>query len=229
MNRIVLFTFVFCALALFAQRPPLVKPRAKASDYPAVKQQPNFTLGAAPLSAKQVRKAFVSNIGKKYFVVEVAVYPKSDTKVLPQNFALRPNNEKDSIHPADPQMMASQINEKDQKGHDYDIHPVFGVEYSTGPNDPYYGTSRQRNGGVTTTSGVMVDMKNKKKDPKTSDADRKAMIAELTEKGLPDVIVSKPTAGYLYFPVSGDKRIHYQLEYQTPNGTVVIPLPVPAE
>lgn len=231
MKHIAIFIFVFVLLAasLFAERAPVVKPRAKAHDYPAVKEQENFTLGAAQLSAKQVRKAFVSNIGKNYVVVEVGVYPKSDTKISPQNFVLRAADETDSVHPADPQVMASQIDEKDQKGTDLDVYPVVGISYSTGPDpsDPYYGNTRR--GGLTTTSGVMVDVKNKKKSPKTSDADRKTMTVELSEKSLPEIAGAKPVGGYLYFPVSAGKSTHYQLEYQTPEGTVVIPLPTPAE
>jgi hypothetical protein len=231
MKRLVLFVFVLLAAPLVAERPPVVKPRAKAHDYPAVKEQQNFTLGVAQLSVKQVRKVFVSNIGKEYVVIEVGVYPKSETKLSPRNFVLRATDENDAIRPADPQAMASRINEKDQKGHDIDVYPVVGISYSSGPNpaDPYYGTSRQRNNGVTTTSGVMVDVKGRNKDPKTGDADYKAMIAELLEKSLSDTTATKPVAGYLYFAISAGKNTHYQLEYQTSDGTVVIPLPTPAE
>jgi hypothetical protein len=231
MKRTAIFFLVLLASSLFAERAPVVKPRAKAHDYPAVNEQQSFTLGAEQLSAHQVRKAFVSNIGRNYVVVEVGMYPKSDTKILPRNFVLRATDEKNPIHPADPQLMASSINDKDQKGHDVDVYPVAGIGYSSGPNpdDPYCGTGRRRNGGVTATSGVMVEMKNRQKDPKTSDADRKAMTAELSEKSLPETAGTKAVVGYLYFPTSVVRGTHYQLEYQTPDGTVVVPLPTPAE
>jgi hypothetical protein len=231
MKRIAIFAFVLLAASLFAQRPPVVKPRAKAQDYPAMKEQQNVVLGAALLSAKQVRKVFVSNIGKEYVVVEVGLFPKTETKISPKDFVLRANDEKGAICPADPRLIALQINDKDQKGHDVDIYPVVGISYSTGPNpdDPYFGSNRQRNGGVTTTSGVAVAVKDRTKDPKTSDADYKAMIAELSEKSLPENTATKPVAGYLYFPVSAGKNTQYQLEYQAPDGIVVIPLPTPTE
>ncbi len=228
MKRLALFLLL--AASLFAERPPVVKPRSKAQDYPAVHEQQSLTLGAAQLSAKLVRKAFVSNIGKNYIVVEVAVYPKSETKISPQDFVLRSVDEKGAIYPADPVRMANEINEKDQKGTDVAVHPVAGLEVSTGsaPDDPYYG-NRRSGTHVTTTSGVMVDMNSKKKDPKTSDGNRKAMVAELTEKSLPESTVSKPVAGYLFFPVTPGKTIHFQLEYQSPGGAVVIPLPSPSD
>jgi hypothetical protein len=230
MKRLCAFLFVVLfAATLLAERAPVVKPRATAHEYPAVKEQSTFTLGAAQLSSKQVRKAFVSNIGKDYVVVEVAIYPKGDAKVVPQDFGLRKADEKAAIHPADPQLMASQINEKDQKGTDVAIYPVTGITYTTGSvsDDPYYNNGRGR--GLTTTSGVMVEMSGKEKDPKTSDADHKAMVAELSEKSLPAVTTAKPVAGYLYFPAKLEKGTRYQLEYQTPDGPVSISLPIPAE
>ena len=230
MKRIALFLLVLTSSMLFAERPPVVNPRAKAQDYPAVQQQPSFTLGVAQLSAKQVRKTFVSNIGKDYIVVEVAVYPNADISIAPQSFTLRQADSKETVHPADPQLMATQINEKNQKGTNFDIYPVQTVTYTTGsaPDDPYYNNGHKTN-GVNTSTGVMVDMKGKKKNPKTSEADQKAMTAELSEKSLPAVDTAKPVAGYLYFPVSTAKQAPYQLEYQTPQGTVIVPLPEPTE
>jgi hypothetical protein len=230
MKYLACFFIVLIGSTLVAERAPVVKPRAKAQDYPAVQQQTDFALAAAQLSAKQVRKTFVSNVGKDYVVVEIAVYPKTETSIAPQNFTLRAADTNDTIHPADPKLMASQINEKDQKGNDIAIYPVTEVTYSTGsaPDDPYY-YRNGRNSGLSTSAGVMVDVNSKKKNPKTSAADSKAMTAELSEKSLPAVAATKPVAGYLYFPISADKHLAYQLEYQTPAGTVVLPLPSPAE
>jgi hypothetical protein len=226
MKRIAALVSILTAAFAFAQKTPVVKPRARVQDYAAVKEQQNFMLGAAQLSRKQVRKAFVSNIGKEYVVVEVGVYPRGDTKVSPQDFVLREQNAKDTSAPADPRLLASHINEKDQQGTDVSLHPVAGVSYSTGPspNDPYYGR-----GGWRTESGVIVGVNGRKKDPGTSDADRKAMMAELSEKSLPETTTAKPVAGYLYFRVPADHKADYQLEYQAPAGPVVIPLPRPVE
>ena len=230
MKRTAIFCLLLIASSAIAERPPVVKPRAKAQDYPAVQQQSNFTLAAAQLSVKEVRKAFVSNIGKDYIVVEVAVYPKTDTSIAPQSFVLREADSKETIAPADPQRMASAINEKDQKGTDIAIYPVQTVTYATGsaPDDPYYNDGRKTS-GVNTSTGVMVDMNSKKKNPKTSAADYQAMTAELSEKSLPGVLTAKPVAGYLYFPVPASKHEPYQLEYQTPTGTLIIPLPAPTQ
>src|SRR3954469_22282339 len=231
MKRLCLFIFaIVFAATLAAEKAPVVKPRATAHEYPAVKEESTFTLGAAQLSLKQVRKAFVSNIGKDYVVVEVAIYPKGDTKIVPQDFALRLADEKTTIHPADPQVMASQINEKDQKGTDVAVYTVTGITYTSGSvyDDPYYNNGRGGR-GLSTTSGVMVEMSGKEKDPKTSDADHKAMVAELNEKSLPAVTTAKPVAGYLYFSAKLAKGARYQLEYQTTDGPISIALPIPAE
>jgi hypothetical protein len=225
MKTTILALCLLIAAAGFAQKTPVVKPRAKAQDYAAVKDQPNFTIGAAQLSQKQVRKTFVSNVRKDYVVVEVGFYPKTDSKISPQAFVLREQNAKQAITPADPQLLAARINDKNQKGQDVSIHPVVGVEYSTGPS-PYDSYDR---GGWHTEKGVMVGVNGKKKDPKTSAGDRKAMTAELSEKGLPEITTAAPVAGYLYFPATANRNAHYQLEYQTPNGPVVIPLPTPAD
>jgi hypothetical protein len=227
MKRIAFFACILSAAVVFAQKTPVVKPRARVHEYPAVKELQNVTLGAAQLSTKQVRKSFVSNIGKEYVVVEVGLYPKDDTKISLKDFGLREQNARVTIAAADPQLLASHINEKDQQGTDVSVHPVAGVSYSTGPapNEPYYG----RGGGWRTETGVIVGVNGRKKDPKTSDADLKVMAAELSEKGLPEIATAKPVAGYLYFHVPADHKAHYQLEYQSPAGPVAIPLPAPAE
>src|SRR5262249_15578138 len=137
---------------------------------------------------------------------------------------LRVKGEKDVIRPAAPQQMAAQINKKDQSGHDVDIYPTFGVEYQT-VDDPTYGTHK----GWNTSTGVAADVHDRQKPPRTSQADEKAMVAELSEKSLPETSTAKPVAGYLYFPVAYDKDAHYELDLQVKNETLTIPLPTPAE
>lgn len=163
-------------------------------------------------------------------MVEVGVFPKSEATLSSKDFVLRAKGEKDDVHSADPALMATQINKKDQSGQDVAITPVMGVEYSTGsdPNDPYYGNGRS-NRGLRTTSGVIVSVNDKKKTSKASSGDEKAMTAELSEKSLPEATTAKPVAGYLYFPVSGRAEGLYELEYQSASSTVVIELRAPAD
>jgi len=228
MHRVLALLLAILVSSAVAQHAPVVKPRAQAKDYQAVSENANATIGAAQLSRKQVRKTFVSNMRKDYVVIEVGVYPKNGLKLSPSDFALRPANSDKPIAPADPKIMASQISEKDQKGTDVAVYPYETITYSTGgdPYDPYYGNSRH---GVSTATGVNVVTKPNRRDPKTRAADADAMIAELTEKSLPEGEVSKPVGGYLYFPVNPAEAV-FALEYTSTDGTkVLIPLSRPAE
>ena len=221
-QTIVFVLSLLLTVPLLAQQHVGLKPRAKASDYPVVQEQNEFTIGVAQVPPKQVRRSFVSNIGKDYIVVELGVFPKTETKLSPQDFVLRVQGEKDMIRPADPQLIAAKINQKDQSGHDVVLYPSMGVGYQTG-YDPYSGRGK----GWSTSSGVTGDVQDRKKSPRTAAADEKAMTAELTDKSLPEIKTSKPVAGYLYFPAPTDKHVVYELEYQGPNGVVRIPLLMP--
>lgn len=229
MKRILAF-ICLTVLASVAQHAPVVKPRAQAKDYPAVAEHTNVTIGAAQLSAKQVRKTFVSNMRKDYLVVEIGLYPKNGLKISPADFVLHAADSDTLVAPADPNSMALNINEKDQQGTDVAIYPYEAITYTTGndANDPYYRNGRPR--GVSTTTGVAVEMKPNQRDPKTSAADTKAMIAELTEKSLPQGEITTPSAGFIYFPVNTSRPASYTLEYRPSDGTKVsLPLPAPAE
>jgi hypothetical protein len=200
MNRKLVFVLLLSLVATgICEQKPVVKPRAKAQEYPAVQDQPTATLGVAQLSPSKARKALVSNLRKNYVVIEVGVYPKRELQISPRDFTLRPKGQSIRIAPADPEKMAYDINNKDQQGHDFDVYPTVGVEYSTGsnPNDPYY---EGRDRGLT---------------------------AELKEKGLPEGAVSHPVAGYVYFPVNSSQAGPYELVYEAASGPVVIDLPTP--
>ena len=228
MKRVLALALVIVVGSAVAQNAPVVKPHASAKDYQAHGENANAVIGAAQLSSKQVRKTFVSNMRKDYIVVEVGVYPKNGFTLSPANFTLRAANSDKPIAPADPKLMASQIDEKDQKGTDVAIYPYETVTYSTGgdPYDPYYGKTH---GGVTTSTGVNVVTKPNRRDPKTRAGDTSAMVAELTEKSLPESEISKPVAGYIYFPVNQQEST-YTLEYKSTDGTTIsIPLPTPTE
>lgn len=220
---------VLVAGSAVAQHAPVVKPRASAKDYQAVGESANATIGAAQLSRKQVRKTFVSNLRKDYIVVEIGVFPKTTLKLSSSDFTLRVANSDTPIASADPRAMAARINEKDQKGTDVAVYPYETVTYSTGgdPYDPYYGPNHH---GVTTSTGVNVATKPNRRDPKTRAGDTSAMVAELTEKSLPESEIVKPVGGYIYFSVTGEEASSYALEYKFQDGTtVVLPLSKPVE
>jgi hypothetical protein len=45
------------------------------------------------------------------------------------------------------------------------------------------------------------------------------MEMELSERALQDAVITKPAAGYLYFPLGKRKVDSYEVEYQAPDGT----------
>lgn len=216
---------VLLTMSSAAQSTKGIKPRSKAENYPAVNDQPNVTLGAAQLSAAQVRSTFVSSLGKDYVVVEIGAFPKSPFQLSPQDFMLIVQGTKEVIRPAEPGVIAKNLGKKQGTSHDVAVSPVAGIGYSSGgdPNNPY-----PQRGGWTTTSGVLLSGANQKRDPKTLDADRKTMATELTEKQLPAGTITQAVAGYLYFPTPAKKSAQLNLEYQGKTGPVVMPLHSPS-
>jgi hypothetical protein len=211
-----------------------IEPKAKPAEYSIAKEDETLTLAATRLSPKEVRKTFVSNVGKKYVVVEIGVFPKSSTELDPQQFVLRQKPSGAELAAADPKKMAVAINADNQKGQDIAVYPTAGVEYSTGssPDDPYYdpsGNRRYGQHGITYSKGVMVEVNSKKKDPHTSHRDEQAMVAELSEKSLPPAATTKAVAGYLYFETSVDPQVNYELEYRGTTPAIILPLPSPSK
>ncbi len=221
MFRTVLVSLVISlTLASAAQQTAGIKPRKKPENYRAVSVQPTVTFGAEQLSAKQVRRQFVSSLAKDYIVVEVAAFPKSGVSLAPQNFSLLVS-EQNVVSPADPNEIADKLAQKEAVNHDITVHPAAGVTYSTG-DDPYDPYGR----GWTTSTGVMVDTGGQRRNPKTVAADRNTMVAELTEKQFPSGTTDKSIAGYLYFPVprKTGSDAKFQLQFETNGGKVLIPL-----
>ena len=103
------------------------------------------------------------------------------------------------------------------------LYPSAGVGYESGPSyDPVYGT--RRGGGVGTSVGVGVGVGDSR--PAATDRDRKTMELELGEQQLPEQVVTKPVAGYLYFPLPTKKKgVAYELEYNGPAGKLVLSFP----
>lgn len=209
--------------ASVAQQPRGIKPRSAPESYPAVTAQPNLTVGALRLSDSEIRKTFVASLSKKYIVLEVGAFPKSEVVLSPQDFLLVIREQKDEIRAADPDTMAGQLAKEEAKGNkDVSVSPVVGVTYGSGsdPYGPYYGGR-----GWGTSAGVAVQHgSGGQRDPKTIEADRKTMATELKDKQLPDGSTAKPVAGYVYFPVPDDPKVTLALEYRGPAGNFTIPL-----
>ncbi|MGZ4786967.1 MAG: hypothetical protein ACXVZX_00500 [Terriglobales bacterium] len=220
-RTVLIAAIVSLALSSVAQQSAGIKPRKNAESYPAVVNQPNVALGAEQLSAKQVRRLFVSSLGRDYIVVELGAFPKSEVPLSPQDFSLIVEGQKDVVRPADPNTIADKLAQKEAVNNDVTVSPSVGVTYATG-SDPYDPYGR----GWTTETGVMVDTGGHRRNPKTVAADRNTMATELKDKQFPAGPTDKNVAGYLYFPMpqKADKGAKFQLQFETAGAKVLIPL-----
>ena len=102
----------------------------------------------------------------------------------------------------------------------------IGYERSTQQNGP----ERTTSGGVVQRSSVGVGIPigrwwfQAPGRQNTTEGNRRAIEAELTEKGLPETSAWDPIAGYLYFSVPKKKKDGYELVYMMGDKKVVLPL-----
>ncbi len=221
--------FAFYAVAVAGSREGIA-PRPAPTDYAVQKQASSLTVGAARLSAEQLKNSFSSDLDRGYIVIEVGIFPgQSGVDLRRDDFLLRATDKNGAnvLRPASPQTVAGVLQKKNKQasgGRDIDIHPQVGVGYSTATRDPY---GNRYPGGWDTQVGVGVGVGgNNPTPPASTDADRRTMEAELRDKLLPEGEQAKPVAGYLYFPIASKEKVTYQLEYKAPDGSrIVLPLP----
>jgi hypothetical protein len=102
----------------------------------------------------------------------------------------------------------------------------IGYERTTQQN----GRERSTSGGVVQRSSVGVGIpigggeKSRLPESRSTESNRRAIEAELTEKGLPETSAWEPVAGYLYFSVPKKKKGGYELVYMMGDKKVVLPL-----
>jgi hypothetical protein len=208
-----------CCLAI-GQNPPA--PRASAGAYPASKVQPVFSIGAKRLSKTEVQNSFATPLAGRYIVVEIGFYP-ADSKTISlkqSDFALRTSDGKDLVSPASPETIASIYQKRPESSRDVTLYPTANVGYVSYPS--YDGSGRRVSGPVYGVGmGVGVD---KSTSAATTNSDRQTMETELLDKELKDAEVSKPVAGYLYFPIATKQKVEYQLEYHGTDSVTSLPL-----
>ena len=200
----------------------LPAPRATAAAYPVSKVQPVYSIGAKQLSKTEVRNSFATPLAERYIVVEIGFYPaESKTISLNQSdFSLRSANGKDLVSPASPATIASICQKRPGSSSDVSLYPTANVGYVSYPS--YDGSGRRVSGPVYGVGmGVGVD---KSPSAAGTDSDRQTMEIELLDKELKDAEVSKPVAGYLYFPIPTKQRVEYQLEYHGTDAVTSLPL-----
>lgn len=224
--RIALAALCFGSGLLLAQQqsapqPKGVPARSTADDYTAHISVDGVTYAASLLSADQVKHAFAFDISKNYVVFEVAVYPQvpSSFNLDPDGFVVRSSSGSEPVHASDSVTVASEIQQKNLPSPPSNKPAVTAstaVGYESG-TDPYTG---QRYHGTYTATEVGVDNRNNfppaPPSPGGYPQDRALLENQLWDRSLPQAKVDRPTAGYLYFPVSLVKRKsggQYVLQY----------------
>jgi hypothetical protein len=218
------------AIGTLAMADSGVAPRSKSTDYPvhgnAQPPDGHVDIGAIIVPPDQVRKMFSGDIAQNYIVVEVAMYPESnsiDTSYY--DFGLKIGDR--FAHADSPADAALPWNEKgpETKSGSSPVHVTedAGVVYSRS-NDPYYG----KRTGVGTYEGTSVS-NGPQQAPAPSGPDRHAIEEKLRAKALPEGRTAKPVAGYLYFAQYSKKHKGDALELQYTKDGAELNLTLPAK
>lgn len=210
-----ILTLALTALACLAATDGLPA-RGTPADYPAQAESKGITIGAEYMDSDLVRGSFATDLSD-YAVFEVAVYPKKDGTPLDlqaMDFALRVDGR--MVRPVEARSIAG-INQRKGQARSRDITLYPNVGLTTG------------SWGTGTMVGVGVGTGGNAPGPASTDSDRRVMERELEEKVLQDAVITKPVAGYLYFPVGSGKRrsTTYLLEYQGGDADIKLTLTAP--
>jgi len=219
---------LICATGVALDAPRGTVPKSAADQYPAHAVQDGINIGAALLSANDVRHAFSTRINECCLVVEVALYPQKDglVEVSLNDFALRVVGQDIAAKPSSAEVVAGRLYRQAQpqpRERDVSISPTAGIGYESGGIDPV--TGQRRPGGVVTSTGVGVGVgAPRPPKPGSTEADRRTMELELREKGVPEGNTATPVAGYVYFTIPPRKNKKYQFEYNLNGKKAVLSL-----
>jgi hypothetical protein len=224
---------LICMSSSIAQTHRGTMPRSNATDYAAHASQDNIQIGASLLTHKELKKIFATDVNQCCLVVEVAFYPAKDNfiKISLDDFMLREAGMELGTRPSTPDVLSARL-EVQPVAPDREHRP--GVSSSS---DIGYERSTQQNGPERTTSGGVVQRSSVgvgipiggggsrlPEGKTTTEGNRRAIEAELTEKALPETSAWDPIAGYLYFSVPKKKKGGYELVYMAGDKKVVLPL-----
>lgn len=97
------------SLTVQAETQDGIQPRGSATDYPAHAEVDGLAIGAALLTAEQVRHNFVSDLNRGYLVVEVSTYPNIGVAIelARHHFVLKTADGTTFSRPADPKTVAA--------------------------------------------------------------------------------------------------------------------------
>jgi hypothetical protein len=192
---------------------PQVKPRDAATEYRLHSERDRVSVGAEVLSPGVVRSTFASDVERGWLVVEIGVFPKEEVEISRDEFRLVSSDGRSSLRAVEPRVIAARLQKAGSGGRDVTLYPSVGVGHATGPY-----------GGTGTAVGVGVGVGGGGDRPASTDADRRTMELELSEKGLPEGRTSKPVAGHLYFPLPQNRNIAYTLEFKLGEEKFLLPV-----
>jgi hypothetical protein len=209
-----------------------LKPRPTPGEYPSVKEHNGITIAARVLPSDEVRSGFATDLDRRYAVVEVAIYPAEgkSIEVSDIDFSLRYDNRTTWTRAASPRAAAAAIQRRNVNAgkNDVTLIPTIGIGHSTGPDWTDASGRRRSAGGTSVGTGVGVGIGGAgSPDPPAAatDADRRVMESELSDKSLPIGRITTPVAGYLYFPLPQRKTVvAEELEFDGEVGVVRLPL-----
>jgi hypothetical protein len=228
-NRAAVLVFAAAVSLLAAEDRRGLKPRPNAGEYPSVKTQNGVTIAARVLTGDEVRSGFVTDLERRYAVIEVAVYPSAGkaVEISDIDVSLRYDGRSVWTRAASPATVAGVVQRRNgsaRRNSDVMLYPSIGIGHSTGPD---YGDGR-RGGGTTVGTGVGVGIGgagSPDPPPASTDTDRRVMERELAEKALPTGRATAPVAGYLYFPLPQRKTVvAEELEFDGEAGNIRLPL-----
>jgi hypothetical protein len=195
-----------------------------------------FRIGASLLTHKELKKIFATDVNKCCLVVEVALYPTKDNfvKISLDDFMLREVGLEVGARPSTAEVLAARLEDRPQPPDREDRGGVT-ISSEVGYERERYPTT-DSNGNTQTTSrsgvyqrqsvGVGIPVGGKSPTPEIGipQSNRRAIEAELGEKGLPEVIAWEPVAGYIYFSLPKKSKNGYELVYMSGDNKVVLPL-----
>ena len=224
---------LICISSSIAQTHRGTVPRSNVTDYAAHASQENVQIGAALLTHKDLKKIFATDVNQCCLVVEVAFYPPKDNfvKISLDDFMLREAGMELGTKPSTAEVLSARL-EVQPPVPDREHRPGvssssdIGYERTTQQNGPERSTS----GGVVQRSSVGIGVPigggggSRLPESRSAEGNRRAIEAELREKGLPEISAWDPVAGYLYFSVPKKKKSGYELVYMLGDKKVVLPL-----
>jgi hypothetical protein len=202
------------ACALVSQVRQGLPARSGPAGYPGKAEGKDLVIAAEVMDPEQVRNEFATPLTATYQVLEVAIYPKKGSTIdlFTIDFGLRVDGR--LLRPADPSRIAARNQRKaNERRKDITLWPAVGVSTGTW--------------GTGTNVGVGVGVGDAPPGPGSTDRDRHVMQTELDDRALQDGAVTKPVAGYLYFPVGEAKSDSVELIYEQDGSELRIPLTLP--